>query len=228
MREDIETGSLKTIRQFDRWAPDYETFRLAEWYKSHARRVLNHSNLDGKRVLDVGCGTGWFLRTLAARNPQIEFLGIDVSPGMIKVARRKAEEMNLSNLRFRVADWEGTIGDVGTFDVVSMLNVVHYFEDPGKSFEKARAIISPGGEVIVLERDTDGSVLTNIWNLIHTMVLRDRVEFLSRSSLLCSLERSGFRGVAISDEWKALFENGKLFTSMIVARGRVERDNKEP
>lgn len=228
MREEIGTGSLKVIRQFDRWAPDYETFRLAEWYKSHAKRVLANFNLDGKRVLDVGCGTGWFLRTLAARNPQIEFLGIDVSPGMIEVARRKAEEMNLSNLRFRVSDWENTIGEVGTFDVVSMLNVVHYFEDPEKSFKNAMTVISPGGELIVLERDTDSSVLTNIWNFIHTMILKDRVEFLSRSSLLGSLERSGFRSVAISDEWKALFENGKIFTSMIIATGRVERDNKEP
>ncbi len=48
-------------------------------------------------MLDVGCGTGYVLRQLAARRPQAaEFLGIDAAPAMIEVARAAADDERLA------------------------------------------------------------------------------------------------------------------------------------
>ena len=43
-----------------------------------------------RRILDVGCGTGYLLRQLAARCPQAELAGIDPAPAMIEAARAAA------------------------------------------------------------------------------------------------------------------------------------------
>jgi trans-aconitate methyltransferase len=49
-----------------------------------------------RRVLDVGCGTGYLLRRLAARVPEArELAGIDAAPAMIETARTMASDSRL-------------------------------------------------------------------------------------------------------------------------------------
>src|SRR5579871_4275884 len=61
----------------------------------------------GERVLDLACGPGDLTFEAAARaGAQGEVLGIDSSPEMIELARRRAVEAGLTNVRFEVMDAE--------------------------------------------------------------------------------------------------------------------------
>jgi len=65
------------------------------------------ARLDGaKRVLDFGCGAGILTTFYARRYPQQAFVGIDRSPSSVGVARQKARELGLTNVRFDCVDAE--------------------------------------------------------------------------------------------------------------------------
>ena len=58
------------------------------------------------RYLELGCGTGFGLATLAAANPHAEFLGVDFMPAHVAAGRRLASAAGLSNLRIIEASFE--------------------------------------------------------------------------------------------------------------------------
>lgn len=81
--------SHKDVEQhFDVISPDYDKFKIAHWYYYDTlKRILREElgDLGGKSVLEVGCGTGDLLASLAPGRG----VGIDVSRGMIGIASRK-------------------------------------------------------------------------------------------------------------------------------------------
>ncbi|MBI4002666.1 MAG: methyltransferase domain-containing protein, partial [Nitrospira defluvii] len=74
-----------------------------EYYLQVGSRVARH--LDGApSVLDVGCGIGILTTFYAQQHPNGAVLGIDRSPASIDLARQRAQELGLSNLRFECLD----------------------------------------------------------------------------------------------------------------------------
>ncbi len=78
-----------------------------------------------RRMLDVGCGTGYLLGRLAARAPQAEVVArIDAAPAMIEVARAAAAD---DRLRFVAGTAEWLPWPAATFDLaVSMTSFNHW------------------------------------------------------------------------------------------------------
>lgn len=58
---------------------------------------------DDAAVLDVGCGTGSYTRAIAGRCREV--VGLDFSPSMIEIAKKKAAEEHIKNIEFRCVDW---------------------------------------------------------------------------------------------------------------------------
>src|SRR5210317_897595 len=94
-------------QEFDALAPEYENNRLASWYHAHADEMLQHClTIEEGDILDIGCGTGHFLREYLKDKPGLRAVGVDISSSMIDEASRKASEAGLDNLEFIHADWE--------------------------------------------------------------------------------------------------------------------------
>lgn len=53
-------------------------------------------------VLDIGCGNGRFVVSSAVRRPDVDHIGIDILPVVIRYATRRGKERGLSNTRFAV------------------------------------------------------------------------------------------------------------------------------
>lgn len=70
------------------------------------------------RVLEIGCALGDNLIPLALQHPEAELLGIDLSPAQIAIARERASELGLSNLRFEAIDVFEFPSDLGPFDYI--------------------------------------------------------------------------------------------------------------
>ncbi|MCM2267262.1 MAG: methyltransferase domain-containing protein [Elusimicrobiales bacterium] len=81
----------------------------------------------GKRLLDIGCGTGNYALPLAARAKNVT--GVDGSPGMLRVFRAQARAHGIKNARAIVSKWKTLPGRVtaGKFDIAlaSMTMAVH-------------------------------------------------------------------------------------------------------
>jgi len=103
--------------------------------------------LEGARVLDLGCGEGYISRQLAARVPA-RLLSIDISSGMIDLARA-AEEVEPLGIDYRVASaTELELGE--EFDLVLAVFLFNYLtcEEMAVVLEKVRRHLAPGGRFL--------------------------------------------------------------------------------
>jgi SAM-dependent methyltransferase len=81
--------------------------------------------LEGRRVLDLGCGFGWFCRW-AREHGAAAVLGLDVSERMLARARAESHDPAIAYVR---ADLERLDVAAGSFDLVHSALAFHYVED---------------------------------------------------------------------------------------------------
>ncbi|MFT4038093.1 MAG: methyltransferase domain-containing protein [Thermomicrobiales bacterium] len=100
----------------------------------------------GARVLDLGCGQGWFSRQLAMRGAQVT--GVDMARGQIAHALRHEEEQPLG-IDYRHLDAR-EIADVwpaGAFDLITGCMVLQDTPHAGEILRAARQVLAPGGQI---------------------------------------------------------------------------------
>lgn len=105
-----------------------------------------------KRVLDVATGTGDFA-LLAARELKPEsLLGIDLSEGMLDIARKKTLQAELADVvSFQKEDCLGLTLKDNTFDAVIVAYGVRNFEDLDKGLREMLRVMRPGGRLVIIE-----------------------------------------------------------------------------
>jgi SAM-dependent methyltransferase len=100
--------------------------------------------MNGRRVLDLGCGFGWFCRW-ARENGAASVLGVDVSERMLARARVETRDPAVAYLR---ADLETFRPDAASFDLAYSSLAFHYLEDLGGLFGRIHAALAPGGRFV--------------------------------------------------------------------------------
>jgi ubiquinone/menaquinone biosynthesis C-methylase UbiE len=98
------------------------------------------------RVLEVGCGTGHWLRALSGTATRV--IGLDASGNMLAVARAGAREAALAQGRAEQLPWID-----GTFDRLFCVNAFHHFEDKPGFLRAARRVLAPGGRMMTIGLD---------------------------------------------------------------------------
>uniref|UniRef100_UPI00321725B8 bifunctional demethylmenaquinone methyltransferase/2-methoxy-6-polyprenyl-1,4-benzoquinol methylase UbiE n=1 Tax=uncultured Draconibacterium sp. TaxID=1573823 RepID=UPI00321725B8 len=103
------------------------------------------------KILDIATGTGDFA-VAASKLGNVSITGIDISEGMLNVARKKIAKKKLENqIRFRKADSENLPFDSDTFDAAIVGFGVRNFENLEKGLSEILRVIRPGGVFFVLE-----------------------------------------------------------------------------
>ena len=134
-------------------AEQYDDY--SELYAEHAEKSVTNAyydrpaivelagDVEGKRVLDVGCAAGHLSALLAAKGADV--LGVDSSAGMIAVARKKFGDV----ARFEQADVSRPLDlPDGSIDVVAASLVLHYLKDWGPALAEFRRVLKPGGVLV--------------------------------------------------------------------------------
>lgn len=111
---------------WDKIAPKYATDPISDQAAYEATLARMRELLpDSACVLELGCGTGSTALDLAGS--VASYVGTDISPGMIDIARSKLDDTSPKGLSFEVAE-AGTLPS-GPFDAVLALNVLHLVRD---------------------------------------------------------------------------------------------------
>ena len=108
-------------------------------------------DVDGKDVVELGCGTAYFGAWLARRGARV--VGVDVTPAQLETARRMEEEFKYG-LRFVQANAEDTKLPSESFDLVLSEYGASIWCDPYKWIPEAARLLRDGGELVFLRNST--------------------------------------------------------------------------
>lgn len=104
----------------------------------------------GGRVLDIGCGFGDTTQQLAELvGTKGWALGVDAAPRFIELAAVEAAEAGIANVRFEVADVEGTRFDE-RFDYAFARFGTMFFANPVAALRNVREALEPGGKLVMV------------------------------------------------------------------------------
>lgn len=159
-----------------------------------------------KRVLDVGCDTGYLGEALTALGDEVS--GFEVNPVTAAEARKKLHRVEIGDLQ--QVDLVGLFGR-GSFDVVIFGDVLEHLIDPLPVLRQARPLLAPGGSVLIsvpniAHGDVRLALLQGRFNYTKVGILDEtHTKFFTRDSLVSFLRDAGFVLVELNRTRAELF-----------------------
>ncbi|MEM6672152.1 MAG: class I SAM-dependent methyltransferase [Planctomycetota bacterium] len=153
-----------------------------EW---HAE-MIRHAPESARRLLDIGCGTGFFLAELEAQRPGA--VGLDISHDMLRVS-----EQYVPDARVVTADAEHMPFREAAFDVVFCKGSLHHMRDHVGFLESCRGVLAGDGVLVMSEPCNDNPVI----RLARAIMYRKSPHFdvgdqgFTRKGIVELTERSG-------------------------------------
>ena len=136
---------------------------IRDIHKEVAQEVC--AKISEGRILDVGTGPGYLPFEIAKRASGLEVVGIDLSSGMVDIARKKASVLGLSDrIRFEIANASQLPFADGYFDFVVSTLSLHHWSDPSAVFKEIHRVLKDKCEANIydLRRDTAEDVNAHI------------------------------------------------------------------
>ena len=153
-----------TINEFTKAAEVYETdhagiYEMCKDDYPYIEAELSH--IEYRDLLDCGCGTGPMISLLHDKDSSRYYVGLDITPKMIEVAKSK----NLKGTEWIVGDCEALPFEDESFDVIICTNSFHHYPNPQKFFDNVKRVLRPGGRLILQDYTAPTLIL---WLMNHT------------------------------------------------------------
>ena len=167
--------------------PDrYEAIARSEassfWFQARNQVIawaLQRDFPEARRLLEIGCGTGFVLGGLARAAPQLKLTGTDIHPEALEVARtRSTAELHQMDAR--------QIPYVDEFDVVGAFDVIEHIAEDTEVLAQMRGAVRPGGGIVVTVPQHPW-----LWSDFDDRAHHERR--YRRSELVEKVSRAGFR-----------------------------------
>lgn len=128
---------MTTFHEEARWGDALVDPREPSLPGLKARFLVDHVPAQGK-LLDIGCGEGKLLRTLARERPALALHGCD-----IRVPQRTPTEFAFAEVTSEALPY-----DDGTFDAAMLFDVLEHVPDPAGMLREAARVLAPGGRLV--------------------------------------------------------------------------------
>ncbi|RZL35225.1 MAG: bifunctional demethylmenaquinone methyltransferase/2-methoxy-6-polyprenyl-1,4-benzoquinol methylase UbiE, partial [Pedobacter sp.] len=119
------------------------------WRKKAIKEL---KSIQPSKILDVATGTGDFaFESIKILNPD-KIVGVDISEGMLAVAKKKIHERNLDHVfSVQLGDSEGLQFEDNTFDAITVAFGVRNYENLEKGLADMLRVLKPEGKIVILE-----------------------------------------------------------------------------
>lgn len=149
MDDDVAKSNAAVQDQFSRQAARYESSPVHAHGDDLAWAVEAAQLSGSERVLDVGTGTG---HTAFAIAPHCKSAtGLDLTARMIVSAAALADEKQLTNVQFVVADGTAMPFPDAYFDVITCRLAAHHFADPAAVAAEMARVLRPQGRLVLID-----------------------------------------------------------------------------
>ncbi len=147
------------------------SYRGAPWLERAARIEEEHPDAlmaalpieVGMLVVDVGCGSGYYARRLAAAvGPEGSVLCNDIQPEMLDIAAWLAEKAGVTNMSTVLGTESDARLPEGEVDLILLVDVYHEFSEPEAMLESMRKALAPDGIVALAEFRLEGTSAAHI------------------------------------------------------------------
>ncbi|MEU8381857.1 class I SAM-dependent methyltransferase [Streptosporangium sp. NPDC048865] len=145
----------------------------------------------GRRLLDFGCGAGLFLRLAEERG--FDAVGVDLSPDSVAAANRR---LTSARAHFGAPEDVPEVA-AGGFDVITLWSVLAHLPRPIDDFRRFRALLAPGGVLLVLTVNA-ASLQLKAYGSGWNGFTKNHLMFYSAETIPVLLRRTGFTGVAFA------------------------------
>lgn len=154
-----EDKKVQVEQMFDHIAPTYDTLNhtlsagIDRYWRRKAIRRLREAQ--PQKVLDIATGTGDFALLIDRLLMPKEIVGIDLSEGMMKIAREKAKaSKGTATFRFLKEDCAQLSFEEGSFDAATVAFGVRNFEELDKALKEVHRVLKQDGQFVILELST--------------------------------------------------------------------------
>jgi ubiquinone/menaquinone biosynthesis C-methylase UbiE len=104
----------------------------------------------GDHILEIGFGPGELVHAMAGRVDRGRVEGVDFSPTMLSIARRKnRSHIQTGKVGLHLGDFGGMSFDRRRFDTIVTVNTVYFWQKPEASIGKIAGLLAPGGRLAV-------------------------------------------------------------------------------
>ena len=138
--------------------PGYAANLTSEWIPS--LEGVEDKLKAGAKIADIGCGHGSSSILMAQAYPDSEIHGFDFHEPSIEVARKKAAEAGVTNVRFEVASAQDYPGD--GYDFACIFDALHDMGDPVGAAEHIRETLTEDGTFMLVEPLAGDSMAENL------------------------------------------------------------------
>lgn len=125
------------------------TYDSSEWHDRIARKLVDYANISvGSKVLDIATGTGMVAFYAASKvGTQGSVIGIDISEGMIEIAKSKLKSSSIPNIEFELGDGEALAFEDKNFDYIFCGSAFIWMTDLLAALTHWRTRLKDGGKV---------------------------------------------------------------------------------
>lgn len=135
--------------EFNEWARAGKGADMEKGHRPVGEQAIEHMRVPtDARVLDVGCGSGWASRLLAAFAVEGRVTGIDISDEMIRVARESSG--SFPNVDFETASAERLPFSDNEFTHAFSMESLYYYRDIPRALAEIHRVLKPGGVFVAV------------------------------------------------------------------------------
>lgn len=200
MEQVDERATAATRARYGRIAPFYDLMELVPEvrYRSWRERFwdqVTESLSPGGRLLEVGVGTG---KNMPYWPEDAQVTAIDLTPGMVKRARQRAEKLGLG-AEIRVGDVQRLEFPADSFHAAAGTFVFCSVPDPVLGLKELARAVRPGGAVLLMEHvRAEDPVLGRVMDLLNPLVVRLMGPNINRDTV-GNVVQSGLSLVSVED-----------------------------